>query len=147
MSQTGDHWFCRMSRQIEPSLQMLGWYIFVRNFTLGGLLGQSSENSRINLKIPPSHSVSSGPKITAFHLKREFSSGEAVIPAVQSLDYSIFLRSFSSLLSALELILFVGFCLCYLFYIINYNLKEYTYTITLHSSSKLTNRLITILII
>ena len=39
MSYTGDHIFYKMSRQIEPSLYMFGWYIFVRNFTFGGLLG------------------------------------------------------------------------------------------------------------
>jgi len=70
----------KISKQICPSLYILGWNIFVKNLTLGGLLGYSSVNSRDNLKIPPSHSVLSGPKITARHLKRESSSGVAVMP-------------------------------------------------------------------
>jgi hypothetical protein len=37
----------------------------VRKWTLGGSLGNFYPNSIINLKMPPSHSVSSGPIIIA----------------------------------------------------------------------------------
>ena len=51
-SYVGLHLFCKMSRQIPPSAQMLGWNILERNLTTGGLFGYSSLNSRVNLKVP-----------------------------------------------------------------------------------------------
>ena len=39
---------------------LLGWYIFVTNFTTGALLGYSSVKSMVSLKVPPSHGLSSG---------------------------------------------------------------------------------------
>ena len=42
----------RISRQILPSLSMLGWYIFVMNRTLGGAMGYSSGRNSSRLKVP-----------------------------------------------------------------------------------------------
>lgn len=35
----GDHWDLKMSRQIDPLLFMLGWYMRVVKATFGGLNG------------------------------------------------------------------------------------------------------------
>ena len=39
MVNAGLHWSFKMSKQIPPFALMLGWYILVLNFTLGGLKG------------------------------------------------------------------------------------------------------------
>ena len=66
-----------------------------KNLTTGGLLGYSSENSRVNLKVPSwvgghedvtevsptSKGVSWGPKMTAFHSMMLFSPGAPDTPA------------------------------------------------------------------
>ena len=51
------------------------------NLTTGALLGYSSENWRVTLKVPPSHGVSSGPKMTPCQLRMSSSSGVAQMPA------------------------------------------------------------------
>jgi hypothetical protein len=70
-----------MSKQIDPSLYTFGWNILVTNFTTGALFGYSSLNAIVNLNVPPSHGVPSGPKITACHAMMFDSLGVPLIPA------------------------------------------------------------------
>ncbi len=70
----------------------------VVNCSCGGLLGYSSSNYICNLKVPPSHIVSKGPRIRASHMYRLSSSGTASIPSF--LLFFIFFRSCRSLLWA-----------------------------------------------
>jgi len=51
----------------------------VLNITLGGLLGYSSVKSSVNLKVPSSQGVSSGPIRTAYQLMMLVSEGAAII--------------------------------------------------------------------
>jgi hypothetical protein len=57
-SYVGLHLFCRISKHIPPSAYTLGWNIFETNLTVGGLLGYSSVNSIVSLKVPSSNGVS-----------------------------------------------------------------------------------------
>jgi hypothetical protein len=57
-SYVGLHLFCRISKQIPPSAYTFGWNIFDTNLTVGGLLGYSSVNSIVSLKVPSSNGVS-----------------------------------------------------------------------------------------
>ena len=84
MLYTGVHSFCSISKQIVPSVWTFGWNIFETNFTIGGFVGYSSENTIISLNAPPSNGVSGGPKITAFQIIMLFSSGAAVTPISDS---------------------------------------------------------------
>lgn len=43
----------RMSKQIRPSLSTFGWYIFVKNRTLGGPMGYSPGRNSSRLNVPP----------------------------------------------------------------------------------------------
>ncbi len=51
------------------------------NITLGAVLGYSSVNSILSLKMPPSQIVFSGPKITAFQRKTLSGLGQALMPS------------------------------------------------------------------
>ena len=84
-------------------LLLFGWNILVKNFTCGALLGNSSENSTVNLKVPPSQGVSSGlsnnyPNITAFHSIILSALGAADIPSIESV-WSFFKSRISLLLA------------------------------------------------
>ena len=61
--------------------KLFGWNMRETNLTTGALLGYSSENWRVTLKVPPSHGVSSGPKMTPCQLRMSSSSGVAQMPA------------------------------------------------------------------
>uniref|UniRef100_A0A1I8I777 Annexin n=1 Tax=Macrostomum lignano TaxID=282301 RepID=A0A1I8I777_9PLAT len=86
------HWFCRMSKQMEPSAYTFGWNMEVRNFTAGGLFGYSSVKVMLSLNTPPSNAVSSGPRMTAFHTMMFSSVGQAPTPGGGS--FCIICRSF-----------------------------------------------------
>merc|ERR1712000_278319 len=60
---------------------MLGWNMLVTKVTVGGLLGYSSVKVSVRRNVPPSHKVSSGPKMTACHCMMLSSPGEALTPA------------------------------------------------------------------
>lgn len=79
-SYVGLHLFCKMSKQIPPSAYTLGWNILETNLTVGGLLGYSSVNSIVNLKVPSSNGVSWGPNITAFQIMILLSVGAPDTP-------------------------------------------------------------------
>lgn len=79
-SYVGLHLFCRMSRQMPPSAYTFGWNIFDTKRTVGGLLGYSSVNSIVSLKVPSSNGVSCGPKITAFQIMMLLSVGAPETP-------------------------------------------------------------------
>ncbi len=49
----GDHLSFKISRQIRPSLSILGWYSFVKKRTFGGAMGYSAGKNSSSLKIPP----------------------------------------------------------------------------------------------
>lgn len=74
---------------------LFGWNILDKNFTTGGLLGYSSLNVMVSLKVPPSHGESSGPNMTAFQSMRLLGSGAAFTPCGGS--FWSFLRSRKSL--------------------------------------------------
>lgn len=79
-SYVGLHRFCKMSRQMPPSAYTLGWNMWLTNRTVGGLLGYSSVNSIVSLKVPSSNGVSCGPKMTAFHIIMLLSVGAPLTP-------------------------------------------------------------------
>lgn len=54
--------------------------VTVTNLTVGGLLGYSSVNSMVSLKVPSSNGVSCGPKMTAFHIIMLLSVGAPLTP-------------------------------------------------------------------
>ena len=60
---------------------ILGWNIFDKNLTMGGLLGYSSLKASDSRKVPSSNGVSLGPKMTAFHCRILFSVGAPDTPA------------------------------------------------------------------
>jgi hypothetical protein len=54
--------------------------MWLTNRTVGGLLGYSSVNSIVSLKVPSSNGVSCGPKMTAFHIIMLLSVGAPLTP-------------------------------------------------------------------
>src|SRR3989338_9714226 len=97
----GDHWFCRMSRQMEPSPYTLGWKMGVTNLMVGGLVGYSWSKRMSSWKMPPSHCVSSGPNMIACQWNSPWSSvsqGVALMPS--GFSRSMSLKSFSNRLLA-----------------------------------------------
>lgn len=98
-------WVSKQERMAILAAAPLGWKMLDTNFTTGALLGYSSENSRVSLKVPacgallaqmlstelallqehsclspPSHGVSSGPKMIAFHSMMLSGLGEPSMP-------------------------------------------------------------------
>jgi hypothetical protein len=65
----------RTSRQIRPAVSMFGWYILVRNRTLGGSNGYLSGTVTSSLKTPPEYGVSETPRIVASSLSIAAGSG------------------------------------------------------------------------
>ena len=59
------------------------------DLTVGGLLGYSSVNSIVNLKVPSSNGVSCGPKMTAFHNMMLLSLGAPDTPSDNDQRYFI----------------------------------------------------------
>lgn len=100
---------------------MLGWNIFDKNFTRGGLFGYSSQNSiwkyesysfcldlnvnciTMSLKVPSSKGVSWGPNITAFQTMILFSPGAPLTPSGGS-SWSLLKSRIKRLLAAVDIL-------------------------------------------